>query len=73
MTRIEIMNVLRLKDEKHFREHYLQNAITENIIEMTIADKPRSKNQKYRLTDKGHKLVEGLKRYLLTSHLLIRP
>ena len=62
MTKKEIMKVLSLNDEKHFREHYLQKALAGDLIEMTIADKPRSKNQKYRLTNKGHKLIKVLKK-----------
>lgn len=30
-------------------------------LEMTIPDKPRSKNQKYRLTEKGRKALKGIK------------
>ena len=50
MSRVELMAVLRLSDEKHFRGRYLQKAIREGYIEMTIPNSPRSKNQKYRLT-----------------------
>ncbi len=53
MGRIELMEALSLKDEKHFREHYQQTAIGQGLIEMTIPDKPRSRLQKYRLTSKG--------------------
>jgi ATP-dependent DNA helicase RecG len=49
MTRTELMMALGLKDEKHFREHYLKTAINQGIIEMTIPDKPRSRFQKYRI------------------------
>ena len=55
MTRQEIMAVLALRDEKHFREHYQQAAINAGVIEMTIPDKPNSRLQKYRLTEKGRK------------------
>ena len=47
MSRAEIMAALGLKDEKHFREHYQQNAIRAGLIEMTIPDKPKSRSQKY--------------------------
>ena len=53
MTRQEIMDALSLRDEKHFREHYLQTAITAGVLEMTIPDKPQSRLQKYRLTPKA--------------------
>lgn len=59
MTRAEIQEKLGLKDEKHFRENYQQIGIKLGLIEMTIPDKPRSKNQKYRLTEKGRGLLSG--------------
>jgi len=60
MTRSEIMAAIGLKDEKHFREHYLQAAVALGLIEMTIPDKPRSSRQKYRITAKGSaRLAKG--------------
>ena len=53
MTRKEIQAKLGLKDEKHFREKYLQSALKNGLIEMTIPNKPNSRLQKYRLTPKG--------------------
>ena len=53
MSRKEIQQALRLKDEKNFREAYQQPAIAAGLIEMTIPDKPNSRLQKYRLTSKG--------------------
>jgi ATP-dependent DNA helicase RecG len=49
------MQALALRDEKHFRVHYQQAAITASVIERTIPDKPNSRLQKYRLTEKGRK------------------
>ena len=57
MGRAELMAGLGLKDEKHFREHYQQTAITRGVIEMTIPDKPRSRLQKYRLTPLGKQVL----------------
>ncbi len=57
MSRNEIMVLLGLKDSKHVREHYLQPAIGFGFIEMTIPDKPRSKHQSYRLTEKGRRFL----------------
>jgi len=53
MTREELQNFLGLQDRKSFRERYLLPALVEKLIEMTIPDKPNSRLQKYRLTDKG--------------------
>ena len=53
MSRAEIQAKLGLKDEKHFREAYLQPAAALGLIEMTVPGKPNSRLQKYRLTAKG--------------------
>ena len=53
MTRKQIQEILGLKDEKHFREHYQQPAVFLGLIEMTIPGKPNSRLQKYRITPKG--------------------
>ena len=57
LPRKEIMQLLHLKDEKHFREHYLQKASAAGLIEMTLPDKPNSRNQKYHLTDLGREAL----------------
>ena len=59
MGRAEIMALLGLKDEKHFREHYQQAAIISGVIEMTIPDKPKSRSQKYRLTALGKSILKA--------------
>lgn len=61
MSRVEIQEILLLKDEKHFREHYQQQALKLGLIEMTIPDKPRSRFQKYRITDKGMQFIKTLR------------
>ncbi len=53
MTREEMQKQLRITNRKYFRENYLKPAIKSGLIEMTIPDKPNSRNQKYRLTQKG--------------------
>jgi len=60
MTRGEIQEKLGLKDEKHFRENYQQVAVKLGLVEMTIPDKPRSSKQKYRLTEKGRRVLKGI-------------
>ena len=57
MSRREIQEKLGLVNEKHFREHYQQPAIAQGLLEMTIPSKPRSRQQKYRLTDKGRAIT----------------
>lgn len=53
MTRQQLMDRLGLKDRKHFVASYLQPALTQGIIALTIPDKPNSRLQKYRLTQAG--------------------
>ena len=42
-----LMEKLRLKSKEGFRRNYLRPAIDMNLIQMTIPDKPNSRNQKY--------------------------
>ena len=43
----ELMQKLNLKAKEGFRRNYLCPAIDQNLIYMTIPDKPKSKNQRY--------------------------
>ena len=47
MTSKEIMNKLGLKSKETLRANYLDPAIKEGLIKLTIPDKPTSKNQMY--------------------------
>lgn len=44
----QIMKRMGLKNRPAFRKTYLQPALNSQLIEMTLPDKPNSKNQKYR-------------------------
>ncbi|MFH1891243.1 MAG: Fic family protein [Candidatus Zixiibacteriota bacterium] len=57
MSRREFQLALGLKNDEHFRKAYLLPALGEGLIEMSIPEKPRSSKQKYRLTEKGRRLV----------------
>ena len=59
MKRGELMAILGLKDEKHFREYYQQTGISLGVIERTIPDKPSSSKQRYRLTLLGQAVLAG--------------
>jgi len=54
----ELRLKLGLSHRHTFRENYLHPALNEDLIEPTIPDKPTSRLQKYRLTDKGRKVLE---------------
>ncbi len=49
----EIMDKLGLSDKKSFMATYLRPALTDELIERTIPDKPTSRMQKYRKTKKN--------------------
>ena len=53
----EIINALGLKNKNNFRRRYLNPAVDAGLVEMTIPDKPNSRLQKYRLTDKGKEML----------------
>ena len=44
---------------EQLRENYIAPAMRERFVEYTIPDKPQSRLQKYRLTDKGRAALEG--------------
>ena len=48
LTGNELMQRLGLKSRATFRQNYLMPAIEGNLVEMTIPDKPNSRNQRYR-------------------------
>jgi hypothetical protein len=49
----DLMEFLNLNHRPTFLYNYLQAALKDGFIEMTVPDKPRAKNQKYRLISKG--------------------
>jgi predicted transcriptional regulator len=55
-----IWECLGLKHRPTFRENYLRPALGQELIEPTIPNKPNSPLQKYRLTEKGRRLLEEL-------------
>ena len=62
VTRIEIMNKLQLSHKQSFLQNYIQPALKLELIKMTIPNKPNSRLQKYRLTEKGIELRKKIKK-----------
>ena len=60
MGRSDLQRLLSIKNRDYFRTDYLNPAISNGYIELTIPDKPNSQNQKYRLTAKGLALKNSL-------------
>jgi ATP-dependent DNA helicase RecG len=53
MSRQEIQAALALRGRENFEARYLKPALAAALIERTIPEKPNSRLQKYRLTEKG--------------------
>ena len=60
MGRSELQELLSIKNRDYFRTDYLNPAINQGYVELTILDKPNSQNQKYRLTATGIALKNSL-------------
>jgi ATP-dependent DNA helicase RecG len=52
--------MLKLKNADHFRKAYLLPLLKPDLLEMTLPDKPNSRLQKYRLTEKGRLFLSEL-------------
>ena len=48
LSAAQIMERLGLSHRPTFRKNYLRPALDKGLIEMTVPDKPNSRNQKYR-------------------------
>lgn len=58
----EIREGLGLKDRTHVREHYLNPALENGLIELTLPDKPRSRLQKYKLSARGQAVLAATRK-----------
>jgi hypothetical protein len=53
---------LELQDRKSsFRERYLKPALEQGLIQMSVPDKPNSRLQRYRLTERGRVALQCLR------------
>ena len=55
----DLMVIAKRSDRTKFRHQVLAPLLVEELLEMTIPDKPTSSKQKYRLTAKGKALLEN--------------
>jgi len=53
LSAVLLMQKLGLAHRPSFRNNYLAPALSLGLIEMTVPEKPNSKLQKYRITEKG--------------------
>lgn len=60
-TIAEMLSYMNYRDRTKFRKKYIYPLLDAEIIQMTIPNKPNSRNQKYQLTAKGLELIENLK------------
>lgn len=54
----ELMQALEQTNRTRFKKRYLDPLLAMGVIEMTQPDSPKSPTQRYRLTEKGQKLLE---------------
>ena len=57
MSRAELQAALKLHDRQNFLTTYLKPALNAGLVEMTMPDKPTSRNQRYRRTPEGEALA----------------
>ena len=62
MSRQDMMVALGVNRRATFYKNYLNPSLEEHLLEMTLPDSPQSKNQKYRLTEKGKKLKDEIEK-----------
>lgn len=60
LTRTEIQSALELNSQANFRDRYLEPALKKVLIEMSLPNKPTSRLQKFRLTEKGRAVLANL-------------
>lgn len=58
---VTLMETAKKTSKRQYRRDILAPALDSGLIERTIPDKPTSRYQKYRLTDKALKILKGNK------------
>ena len=60
LSSAELQAVIGIKHRETFQRNYLDRLLAEQWLERTLPDKPKSRLQKYRLTEKGAALLKHL-------------
>jgi len=58
----EIQEVAGIRHRETFQRNYLDKLLEDELLERTIPDKPNSRLQQYRLTEKGRLLLGALQK-----------
>ena len=58
LSNANILEAFGLKSRRRLRETYIDPSLADGLVEPTIPEKPTSRLQKYRLTEKGRRLME---------------
>lgn len=53
-----MMEIVEIEQRRTFQRNLLYPAMEEGLLEHTIPDKPKSRYQKYRITEKARRLIE---------------
>ena len=61
MNRPQLQDILGISNRSHFVQAFLGPALKAGLIEMTLADKPTSRHQRYRRTASGEALAVRFK------------
>ncbi len=66
---LDLMTITGRSDRTKFRDQVLNPLIRAGFVEMTIPNKPRSSKQKYRLTEKGRKVIQNPRLVVSTDQI----
>ncbi|RLC08735.1 MAG: AAA family ATPase [Deltaproteobacteria bacterium] len=58
---VDLMGITGRSDRTKFRHQVLNPLLEAGLIEMTIPDKPRSSKQRYRLTERGRRILREIR------------
>jgi len=58
----DVMKIFNWKDRTKFKRKFITPMLEQDLLSMTIPDKPNSPYQKYIITEKGKKLLDELKK-----------